>query len=1109
MAFVVHRATRADLLADGLAELLATPLDDPFAEELVLVPAKGVERWLSQRLSHRLGQGPAGGDGVCAGVALRNPAGLVADLLGTGDDDPWAPDALVWPLLEVVDDSAEEAWARPLSLHLGHGRSGEEGELRRGRRYAVARRLARLLASYAAQRPEMLRAWEAGRPDDGAGCELDPDLAWQPELWRRVVARVAGRSGAVSPVVRHDEVCAALQRGEVPPGVPARLSLFGHTRLPSTEVGLLAALGEHRDVHLWLPHVSPGLWAAQAGALPAGGTGAVPRADDGSAAHVDHPLLASLGRDLRELQRALAAVPHDDAPTQDGTSAAPRPSLLARLQADLAADRAPQPHVVDAHDRSVQVHACHGPARQVEVLREVVLGLLADDPTLEPRDVVVMCPDIEAYAPLVAAAFGMGEVAGPLGVAGHPGHGLRVRLADRSLTQTNPLLGVVGQLLDLAGGRAEASRVLDLLGSAPVRRRFGFSDDDLETITSWVQEAGVRWAFDAAHRDDFGLAGYVQNTWRFGLDRVLAGVAVSDDAGRYFGATLPLDDVGSTSIDLAGRLAEALDRLQRVTDALVGAHPVGHWLDTLAEAVDTLTAPGRTEEWQTAQVHRELAATLDASAGTRADLRLPDVRALMRERLAGRPTRANFRTGTLTVCTLTPMRSVPHRVVCLLGLDDGVFPRAGVVDGDDALARRPLTGERDPRSEDRQLLLDSVVAATDHLVVTYSGADETTGRTRPPAVPLGELLDAVRAMGAPDVVRHHPLQAFDPRNFAAGAAPGSFDRRALDAAGAAVAERRPQPGLADLDLPPREGDVELDDLVRFLRHPVKELLRRRLEVALPQDVDEVSDGLPVDLDGLGQWQVGDRLLDDLLRGRTLSQARDREWRRGVLPPGQLGWQVAKRLGEQAAPVAELVDRVRDGERARAVDVDVDLGGGRRLRGTVTDLHGTRVVRHSFSRLGPRHYLDAWVPLLALCADRPGRGWSAGSVGRGRFGNQPTARAAFGSVDDAHERLRDLVDLYDTGLRGPLPLPLKTGHAWAQATPQARRAKAEQVWAHDRFNPERDDEAHVRVWGPRAPVTVLLDPPRPGEAVGPGADETTRLGALAARLWAPILQRARG
>src|SRR4051812_35961231 len=184
MTLHLHRAPRTDLLADALGELLSTPLEDPFATELVLVPARGVERWLSQRLSHRLGTSPGHGDGVCAGVELRSPRSLVAELPGPRDEDPWAPDALAWPLLQVLDESLDEPWAATLALHLGHRDAGDEAEFRRGRRYAVARRLAGLFASYAAQRPQLLVDWSAGRATDGLGNDLDADLAWQPPLWR-------------------------------------------------------------------------------------------------------------------------------------------------------------------------------------------------------------------------------------------------------------------------------------------------------------------------------------------------------------------------------------------------------------------------------------------------------------------------------------------------------------------------------------------------------------------------------------------------------------------------------------------------------------------------------------------------------------------------------------------------------------------------------------------------------------------------------------------------------------------------------------------------------------------------------------------------------------
>jgi exodeoxyribonuclease V gamma subunit len=1086
MVLHLHRAERTDLLSDGLAALLADPPPDPFAEELVLVPARGVERWLGQRLSHVLGRG-RGSDGVCAGVAFRSPGSLIAEITGTVDDDPWSPDAMTWPLLEVIDCSLDEPWCRTLAKHLGHFDTDAEAELRRGRRYSVARRLAGLFASYARQRPQLLADWL-----DGHAPNLDADLAWQPELWRALVATVP----ADPPHIRHQKTVARLREG--PSDLPQRLSLFGHTRLACTEVELLDALATHHDLHLWLPHPSDQLWQALAGIH-----GVVPRRDDTSRHAAHHPLLATLGRDLRELQRALPAGVASD----EFLGGAIKPdTLLGWLQSDIAANAVrPTGRVRAEPDRSVQVHSCHGQARQIDVLREVLLGLLEDDPTLEPRDIVVMCPDIETYAPLIVAGFGLGETAGD----SHPAHRLRVKLADRALTQTNPLLGVAAELLAIAGTRATASQVLNLAQAAPVRARFKFSDDELDAITDWVREANIRWGFDKQHREPYGLDHFVHNTWRFGLDRILVGVAMSDDSQAWLDTALPLDDVGSNKVELAGRLAEFVERLHRVAQSLSGTKPLTGWLDALAEGVGLLTRSD--DAWQEAQLQREFADVL-MQAGSRAStlLRLADVRALLDGHLAGRPTRANFRTGTLTVCTMVPMRSVPHRVVCLVGLDDKAFPRLNVPDGDDLLAREPRTGERDIRSEDRQLLLDAICAATETLVITYTGNDEHTGHPRPPAVPLAELLDALDQTTQMPVREHiltrHPLQPFDRKNVKPGALvpgkPFTFDPTALAAAEAAAGKRfQPKAFITDPLPAPPATDVTLADMLDFFKDPVKGFFRA-LDYTLPWDVDGVDDAMPVEIDPLEEWTVGDRMLHDMLRGMHPDTAAHAEWRRGILPPGRLGVRKAKEIRDRARALAlaALQHRTIDGE---AHDVDLDLGNGRRLTGTVTPVFGEHTVSVTYSKLAPKHVLASWIELVALAAAKPGRDWAALCIGRGKSKNR-IAQRLFAPPPDAVAVLRDLVALYDAGRREPLPLPLKTSCAWAEARRDgddpydAARAK----WETGKFPPGEDAErAHVRVWGEHPSFDVLLNSPRPGEEM-PGED--TRLGALAARLWLPVL-----
>ncbi|MTD12658.1 exodeoxyribonuclease V subunit gamma [Nakamurella sp. YIM 132087] len=1097
MALHVHRSERADGLVDGLAGVLAEPLPDVFADDVVAVPARGMERWLMQQLSHRLGAvtGERREAGVCAAIRFPSPGAVFAGLVLGTEDDPWSPERAVWPLLEVIDLAATDPWCAALGRHIGAVDAPDssapgavipvsEGpdaiEERRSRRYSVALRLARLFSSYAMNRPAVIEDWANGGSGDGLGAALPADLAWQPRLWRLLADRI----GAPDPAAR----LAAPLRIDL----PQRVSFFGLTRIPAAHRTLLHTLARDRDVHLWLTHPSPAQWGRDA---------------------VRHPLLRSLGRESRELEEVLAAgdATHHPAP-------APRRSLLGGLQRGIRDDVAPDGGALPP-DGTVQVHACHGPARQVEVLREVLVGLLAADPTLEPRDILVACPDIETFAPLLTAAFGLSEI---VGEDGHPGHRLRVKLADRSLQQTNPLFGVAAALLELAGSRVTASQVLDLLARPVVRRRFGLREDDVEVLADWVAESGVRWGLDAASREPFTMETVRENTWRAGLDRILLGVA--GGPGSMVAGALALDEVGSSEILLAGRLAEAIDRIDAVLEVFDGEHEVQEWLRLLPDAVESLADVPTGDRWQQAQLRRECADVLDHADGAPIRLRLGDVRSLLADRLAGRPTRANFRTGTLTVCTMVPMRSVPHRVVCLLGLDDGVFPRRAYPDGDDVLARDRRPGERDPRTEDRQLVLDALMAASDAVVITYSGADERTGARRPPAVPLGEILDTVRSLTGleeDELVVRHPLQPFDPRNVTPGAlAPGrpfSHDPSAVEAARASVGRRGAPLAFTGTVLPPADvTDVALDELVRMLTAPARAYLRQRLGVWWPDDEEDPDggDAVAAELKGLSAWKVGDRMLQARLDGVPMEVCRERELARGELPPGRIG---VGRVDEFAAEVEELVEGtvpLRSGP-PRTIDVDIPLGDGRVVRGSIPGVYGSCIVRVSYSSEKPKQRLQAWIELLALSAALPGGGWTA--VGARKATGRPM-KAMLPAVDaaDAVALLEELVAIRDLGMQVPLPAPPATAAVYAGArltgegVVEATRA-AEDAWSK-KFGDAVTD-GNQRIWrtGQLDELTgtqlelgglgVAADDPR---LVG----EHTSFGRLARIVWEPLLTRER-
>jgi exodeoxyribonuclease V gamma subunit len=1112
----LHRSARADQLVAALGRELSRPLADPIQAEIVSVPTRGVERWITQRLSHVLGAGDDGAGGICANVDFPFPGVLVGQAVAqaTGVDpsgDPWAPERAVWPLIEIIDGRPDDPELSEIQQHLAA--CTPDGP---PRRYALARHLADLFDRYGVHRPEMLQGWARRAPETSA------PLGWQHHLWRLLRDHI----GLPSPAERLPEATAAISGDEVTLDLPARLGVFGLTRLPQSHLQVLSAVGSCRDVHLYLLHPSGALWdrladaADHAGPLPF-------RRDDRTRLLPAHPLLRSWGHDAREMQLVLAhhgvaGGEHLEVPEP------PRPSLLGRIQDGLRHDRAPGPEaaVIDAGDDSIRVYPCHGRTRQVEVLRDAILHRLADDPTLEPRDVIVMCPDIEAFAPLIQAAFGESWETGEASQ-------LRVRLADRSIRQTNPLLAVASRVLELASSRVSASEVIDLASRPPVARRFRFDREELATIERWVADTEVHWGFDSDHRGRWDLADVPEGTWSAGLDRLLVGVAMADEDGRMFGETVPYGDLPSSSVELAGRLAELVERLRSAVLSLQRPQPVTAWADALLLATQSLAAPPPDEAWQLEQLRSTLADAADEAdqgpAGRTGwtDLSLEEVRSLLSARLAGQPTRANFRTGDLTFCTLVPMRSVPHRVVALLGLDDGEFPRHPNLDGDDLLLRDPIIGEREARAEDRQLLLDALLAATDHFVVTYSGRDERTNRVRPPCAPIAEFLDLVGATAVtPDgvpaaeaVLVEQPLQPYDRVNFTRGRlgreGPWSFDR--IQLAGAeAVADQRPAaPWLAEPLDPLVRPVVSLEGLVNFVQHPVKAFLRQRLDIFLTDRDSDLSDEIPLVLTELDKWDTGDRLLDAALTGVPLDVAAASERRRGTLPPAAIS---RDPLTGIVATVEHLIGvagqlGLEDGPAA-SKQVRVPLTGDRVLSGSIPGVRGVTIAQFVYSKLAAKHRLAAWVRYLALTAERPDLPVRAVSVGRAaKFGTAVAWLDPYpGSEAErrawAVAQLRLLVALHDLGLTRPLPIMAKTSCAWAEG--RADRlddlqlmGRAEDQWS-SKF-PEEDDD-HRYVWGRSRPlIEFLAEQPRPDEqALGWPVGERSRFGGLARILWDPIL-----
>lgn len=1150
---IVRAATVDELAVDLARALAAGPPNDPFTTVEVAVPSRGMERWLTQRLAADLGA-LDGEAGVCANIRFPFPGSVVqralAAVLGQARDavDPWAPDRLAWPVLRELDALPDDDAHAPLHAHLAEG-----GRRAERRRFPLARRIADLFDRYAMHRPGMVARWAAGDDVGADGGPLPANAAWQPPLWRALTDRLE----VPSPAERFHAALAALDSGRVarPGDLPTAVTIFGVLSPPPLHLELLAALGDHTDVTL---HVLAPCPAWEPGTVP-------PEAG--------HPLLASCGIAARDAHTALA--PHEAPPAAGAAPAEvsePPPAdapatALAVLQGDIRGDVARGPGAAAPvpladGDASVQIHACHGPVRQLEVLRESLLGLLEDDPTLEPRDIVVLTPDIEAYDPMISAVFSDGDApgarSGPQRGEGSGVPRLPFRVADRTVRDENTAARALLGVLELVTARVGASAVLDLLASEPVSARFGLSSVDVTQLPSWVLGTGVSWGIDADHRDELIGLDDATHTWAAGLDRLVLGAAMADDGTRMVGGVVPYDDIEGADLDLLGRLATATEALFSCLRSLRHPRDVTAWRDALDEVLDLLLDPGpgpRRDASLTAQlaaVREALTTMVDDSRSPRGapsdvELTLEEIRTVLGSRLGQRGGRAQYGTGAVTFAGLVPLRNVPHRVVCLVGLDDGALPRAGHRHGFDLITSHPEPGDPDPRIEDRALLLDAILAAGDHLVVTYTGHDPRTNEVQQPAVPVSELLDVLDASltvggtgtgshdgGAEGGTRardrllvHHPLQPHSPRYFrdpldGEPPVPRAFDRHQLRAARAAAGERRPAAPFFPAGRPlPAPGEeeldphlVELDDLVRFLQHPVRHLLQRRVGISLGEDDRRLEDRDPTELAGLQRWQLGQDLLERRLAGTAPHRWRDLTLACGTVPVGGLGQVALDGIEELVDLLCGAVADIAGPRRQLPVDVEVPVpsspgspGGPRRVVGTV-ELHGSTLLHVSVSELRPKHRLPLWPRLLAATAMASVPTPTARLLGRARlkagYRDVTLGPVAARGEDDvrepseiARDLLGDLVGLYLRGHVEPVALPPETSHAYARCVVvddrehDAAIARAQRTW-----------EGSVQVAGEQAD-------PYLAQAFGADRslaeiDARTSFARDAERVWRPIL-----
>jgi exodeoxyribonuclease V gamma subunit len=859
----VFRASRVERLLAPMQILLKSQGPaHPLAPVQVVVGHAGLRPWLLGQLAR-----DAGREGIVANIEVMLPSTwlerLAQDVLGESAVAlaPYRRDILRWRIHALLPQ-----------VPLDDVQAYMEGDDAARRRFQLADHLAGLFGRYSIYRPDWLAAWARGKYRIPAEACISP-LPW---LWKRLRADIDQPHRGE----RLQQLAGALAEGHpAAAGDGSALHLFGISHLAPGELAVFAALSAQRPVALYLPDPCRerdwvlGLPADRAWLHAALASEQPDRADVAFLAQ-PHPLLAAWGRMGQEFLLALEdhqllADVRDASDFEDLNIEAG--NRLQRLQESLrrrdVALLAPVANAQDERrDASLRVHACHTRLRELEVLRDALLDALAQSPDLTAADIVVMAPDITAYAPLLPAVFGEPGVATAV---------LPYHLADVPLTAAHPLLQAYARLLDLPLSRLPVAEVLDLLRTPAVMLRFGLDAGGVNRIEGWLRQANVVWALDAAQRVREGLPDNPTHSFAWGVDRLLAAHVfghVDDVVALPEGSLLPAEAaVEGPQAGELGALDSLLALLAEWQRDATQPRLASAWAKRMEVQLDALfrvplqDAAGNEALGVLRGLVRDVA-DVPGKAGVDPELDYAVVREVLQEGLQAVSARQRFLSGSMTVCGMVPQRAIPFRVVAVLGLDEGGFPRPERGDGLDLMARHRRSGDRGLRDDDRWLFLETVMAARERLHLSYIGEGVRDGKSRNPAAPLAELMAALDRHApsqecvegkAPKPQRpwlvRHPLQPFDPRYFDGGddADPALFSHRDAFAlasnpgqASTAVFANLLEPLADGSSVTPPNTPLLIASVLGYFRDPARQLLR---------------DGLGLRLDAADQYEVEEPL----------------------------------------------------------------------------------------------------------------------------------------------------------------------------------------------------------------------------------------------------------
>lgn len=1033
--FNIFKSNKMENLIDALAFVLGDVPDNPMMPEWIGIQSRGMKQWVTLQVAQKFG--------ICTNMHFLFPRQMVDQILTSltlsEDIDDQAEalneDLLFWYVLKLLKKNPTTGDVFNLDHYIKEDETGKK-------LYQLSMKIAKVFDDYQIYRPELLIDWQKGRQTVFPEIIKDPVAQWQAKLWHQIVSKECKHHLAAKAHLFLKNFSSKIINRDY---LPSRLSLFGVSALPKLFLQVFEKMSEIMDINLFLLTPSNQFFfdiksAGQIGKIALKeASGEEP---ESLYYEMTNPLLSSLGTSTKGFYTCLEAFnyhePFEDL-FQDPLQESGEPNtMLTYLQSDILnlvhRKKSYQhgPVAIAASDTSICIHACHSPMREAQVLKDLLLNEVEKNPELAPHDIIVMMPDIEAYAPFIESVFSLETT-------------LPFSISDRRKKSESESLDAFLKILGLRNSRLEQSRVLNLLLSESIAKKFNITFDEMAMIEKMVEDAKILWGRDATHRETLGLPPFEENTWQFGLQRLFMGMAMPEKQEILVQNILPCQPFEGLDLEVLGKLAAFCHALFSSLEMVTGQKTIEKWCEVLREISFSLMDRNFENEADL----NFLIQTIDQikedaqKAGVNEPVSFEMIFSVIEKKLDLNISQGNFLSGNITFCNVMPMRSIPFKIVVLMGMDEKSFPRQAFTPGFNLIKKYPLPGDKSERDEDRYLFLETLLSARSKFICTYTGISIQDNSKIPCAGVVSELMDTMdQSFDFQEGAEYHffhPLHPFNEAYFNQTDSFFSFSKDNCRIAKALCSDRAekdrsdPRIFVQPSFQKPLKGllSIHLDEIIRFFRNPIEGFMKEELDIKIREIEEQTLDREAFSISGMDQYILGSFLIEKESAGDTDFYPFFKAM--GSLPLGEKGKFEYDKTMHTAGPVIDVARTIALKKILPPLAVSTTIDGVE-ISANFSDIREDGLYFVTYGKLNSARLLSGWIRhlFLNICAPSDYHRKTM-LVGRDPKGKVPVLILSFPALtSDARQYFEKLLQIYIRGKEHPFYFFIETSWQFVQA-----------------------------------------------------------------------------